>query len=102
MSVSQHFLKFSAGVMMFNKFIFHCTNWMDEGLASVQNPVEDLFRQSELVYRFFYKPRGAADDMTMFYYGTDPVTMPHYLTMGYKAYNYMLDITVWISDFIGS
>ena len=86
---------------MFNKFRVVCSDWRDEGLEVERDHSADLYRQDELYYKFLYQPRGGSIDKHMFHFGNDPVTPEHYLSMGYKAHEYMVDITVIVSDFIG-
>ena len=61
----------------------------------------DTLQQSELFYTFTSRPRGTNETNVIFHYGPDTVTPEYGLSMGYKEYDYMIDITIIIEDKFG-
>ena len=88
----------SRGVAMFAKFIVTCENWMDEGQRSSRDPNEDRLNQFDLHYEFYMKARGSSSTFALFHHGSHWQTPESHITMGYKHYQYTVDIRVKIYD----
>lgn len=75
-----------------------CTGWMDEGLNTDRDYNRDIWRNDELSFHFYYKPRGSSNQWKRFHSGPDPATPPSYLDMGYPEESYMVDVLIQVAD----